>query len=117
MHLNYFEQARFEMLARCGFTYAELARRGWAIHIVRVEVDYRSEVLLQDRLRIRTWIEGFRRTSMTLRQEAVREPRDPEDAPRVAALARVVAIWIGEGGRPMRVPEEVREALSQIEAP
>jgi YbgC/YbaW family acyl-CoA thioester hydrolase len=117
VHLNYFEQARFEMLARCGFTYAEIARRGWAIHVVRVEVDYRREVLLQDRLKIRSWVEGFRRTSMTLRQEALCEPRGPDDAPQVAALARVVAIWIGDGGRPMRVPEEVREALSEIEAP
>jgi YbgC/YbaW family acyl-CoA thioester hydrolase len=105
------------MLAGCGFTYAELARRGWAIHVVRIEVDYKSEVLLRDRLRIRTWIEGFRRTSMTLRQEAVREPRDGNGDLEVAALARVVAIWINGGGRPMRVPEEVREALSKIEGP
>ena len=54
VHLNYFEQARFEALAGCGFTYDELARRGWAIHVVRIEVDYLSEVLLGDRLRIRT---------------------------------------------------------------
>ena len=105
------------MLAGCGYTYAEISRRGWAIHVVRVEVDYQSEVLLSDRLRIRTWIEGFRRTSMTLRQEAVREPRRPDDTSRVAALARVVAIWIGEDGRPMRVPEEVRTALGEIDTP
>ena len=117
VHLNYFEQARFEMLAGCGFSYAEIARRGWAIHVVRVEVDYLSEVLLQDRLRIRTWIEGFRRTSMTLRQEAISESRERGGEAQVAARARVVAIWIGEQGRPMRVPEQVRAALSEIEAP
>ncbi len=117
VHLNYFEQARFEMLARYGFTYDELARRNWAIHVVRVEVDYLSEVLLGDRLRIRTWVEGFRRTSMTLRQEARREARDREEQSAVAARARVVAIWIGETGRPMRVPTEIRKALGQLEAP
>ena len=105
------------MLARCGFTYAEIARRGWAIHVVRVEVDYLSEILLRDRLTIRTWIEGFRRTSMALRHEAVREPREEGGERQVAARARVVAIWIGEAGRPMRVPAEVRAALGEIEAP
>ena len=105
------------MLANRGYTYAEISKRGWAIHVVRLEVDYQSEVLLRDRLRIRTWIEGFTRTSMTLRQEAVREPRSDSDTPRVAALARVVAVWIGDTGRPIRVPEEVQTALSEIGGP
>lgn len=117
VHLNYFEHARSETLAAFGFTYPELRRRGWAIHVVRVEVDYRSEILVRDRLKIRTWVEGFRRTSMTLRQEAVREPRSSADESRVAAQARVVATWIGTNGRPMRVPDEVRQALSDLEAP
>ena len=78
VHLNYFEQARFEALARCGFTYDVLAQRGWAIHVVRIEVDYLSEVLLGDRLRIRTWAGEFRRASMVMLQEARRDPREGE---------------------------------------
>ena len=117
VHLNYFEQARFEVLARCGFTYDELARRGWAIHVVRVEVDYLSEVLLGDRLRIRTWAEGFRRTSMVMLQEARRDPREGEAESIPVARARVVAVWIGEDGRPIRVPTEAREEFEGLEAP
>jgi YbgC/YbaW family acyl-CoA thioester hydrolase len=117
VHLNYFEQARFEVLALCGFTYEELARRGWAIHVVRVEVDYLSEILLGDRLRIRTWTEGFRRTSMVLLQEARRDPRNGEAGSVIAARARVVAVWIGEDGRPIRVPAEAKEGFGGLEAP
>ncbi len=117
VHLNYFEQARFEVLARCGFTYDELARRGWAIHVVRVDVDYLSEVLLGDRLRIRTWAEGFRRTSMVMLQEARRDPREGEGDSIPVARARVVAVWIGEDGRPIRVPTEAREEFEGLEAP
>jgi YbgC/YbaW family acyl-CoA thioester hydrolase len=117
VHLNYFEQARFEVLALCGFTYEELARRGWAIHVVRVEVDYLSEILLGDRLRIRTWTEGFRRTSMVMLQEARRDPRSGEPGPVIAARARVVAVWIGEDGRPIRVPAEAKEGFGGLEAP
>ena len=117
VHLNYFEHGRFEVLARCGFTYDELARRRWAIHVVRVEVDYLSEILVGDQLRIRTWAEGFRRTSMVMLQEARRAPREGEAASTVVARARVVAVWIGEDGRPIRVPAEARDAFESLDPP
>ncbi len=117
VHLNYFEQARFEALAQCGFTYEELAQRGWAIHVVRIEVDYLSEILLGDRLRIRTWAGEFRRTSMVMLQEARREPRKGESEPTTVARAHVVAVWIGENTRPIRVPPEVRKGFGDLEAP
>jgi YbgC/YbaW family acyl-CoA thioester hydrolase len=117
VHVNYFEQARFQVLGRCGFTYDELARRGWAIHVIRVEVDYLSEVLVGDRLRIRTWAEGFSRTSMVMLQEARRDPREGEADSTPVARARVVAVWIGESGRPIRVPTEAREAFEALDAP
>ena len=117
IHLNYFEQARFEALAQCGFTYDVLAKRGWAIHVVRIEVDYLSEVLLGDRLRIRTWTGEFRRTSMDMLQEARRDPREGEADSTLVARARVVAVWIGENGRPIRVPDEVRDGFGDLEAP
>lgn len=104
-------------MKRCGFTYDELARRGWAIHVTRVEVDYLSEVLLGDRLRIRTWSEGFSRASMVILQEARRDPRDGETESTVVARARVVAVWIGENGRPIRVPSEARDAFESLDAP
>ncbi len=117
VHLNYFEQARFEVLARYGFTYDELAKRHWAIHVVRIEVDYLSEVLLGDRLRIRTWTEEFRRTSMVMLQEARRDPRQGESESTPVARARVVAVWIGENRRPIRVPPEIRDGFGNLEAP
>jgi acyl-CoA thioesterase FadM len=84
---------------------------------VRIEVDYLSEVLVGDRLRIRTWTEGFRRASMVFLQEARRDPRGGEADPTPVARARVVAVWIGGNGRPMRVPEEVRDGFGNLEAP
>ena len=68
--------------------------------LLRIEVDYVSEVLLGDRLRIRTWMEGFRRTSMIFLQEARRNPRGGEADSTPVARARVVAVWVGGDGRP-----------------
>lgn len=107
--LNYFEHARFEALKEAGFSWSVLAERQWAIFVVRIEVDYLSEAKREDVLLVRTWADGFRRTSMVLAQEMVRAD-DPEV---VVARARVTAVWIGPNRKPMRVPEEVREGLTQ----
>ena len=106
--LHYFEAARFEALEQAGFDPTELARRGWGIHVVRIEVEYHREVRLGDRLRIRTRTEQLRNSSFILKQELSNRTRDDE----VAATARVVVVWVGEDGRPMRIPDEVRRPFA-----
>ena len=105
--LNYFEHARFEALTDAGFSWSVLGERGWAIFVVRIEVDYLAEARREDELKIRTWAESFRRTRMVLAQTMARVD-DPET---VVARARVTAVWIGRGRKPIRVPDEVRQAL------
>lgn len=108
--LNWFEHARFETLREGGFPLRALAERGWGVHVVRIEVDYRREALLGDELVVETHLEEVRRTSMTLHQVA-RSQAGQAEPEAVLAEARVVAVWVDEDGRPMRVPEEVRRAL------
>ncbi|MDX1647359.1 MAG: thioesterase family protein [Longimicrobiales bacterium] len=108
VYLNYFEHARFEALAEAGFSWSTLEERGWAIFVVRIEVDYLAEARRQDRLLIRTWADSFRRTTMNLLQE-MRRMDDPD---AFVARARVTAVWIGTDRRPMRVPDEVRRGLT-----
>lgn len=107
VYLNYFEAARFQALEDGGFHLTTLSERGWGIHVVRVEVDYRSEAFLGDWLRIETRTRELRNSSMTLQQRAWNQSRG--DA--VAAEAQVVAVWVGPDHRPMRIPEEVRQAF------
>lgn len=106
--LNYLEHARYLALLQAGFDWSHLDEHGWRIYVVRIEVDYLAQVTRGHRLRIRTWAESFRRTTMVLGQEIVRDD-DPET---VVARARVTAVWIAPDGRPMRVPEYVRAGLS-----
>ena len=105
--LNYFEHGRFQALRQGGFTPEEFQRRGEAVHVVRVEVDYRREALLDRELLIRTRVEEVRNSSMSLLQAAV----DPVDPEQVFAEARVVVVWIGADGRPARIPDDARRAL------
>ncbi len=106
--LHYLEHARFEALESAGFSWAVLDERDWRIFVVRIEVDYLAEATRGDELLIRTWVDGFRRTSMVLAQEIVRAD-DPES---VVTRSRVTAVWMDRNRRPMRVPEEVRAGLS-----
>jgi YbgC/YbaW family acyl-CoA thioester hydrolase len=119
VYLNYLEHARFETLARRGVVAESIRARGEGVHVVRVEVDYRREVRQGDLLAIDTAVEAFRKSSMTFHQRAVAIEASGIDLPggeadaggAVHAEARVVAVWVGADGRPMRIPEEVREAL------
>lgn len=118
VYLNWFEQARYDALEASGLSPAELLRREWGIHVVRIEVDYRAECRLGDEVEIRTGIDEVRNSSMTLKQSLLRRrggrgatsggaPRDLEII--AAADARVVAVWIGPDRRPMRIPREIRQ--------
>ena len=67
-----------------------------------------AEAKREDDLLIRTWAESFRRTSMILRQEIVRD----DSSRAVIATAKITAVWIGPSRKPIRVPDEVREGLT-----
>lgn len=111
--LHYLEHARYEALEAAGFAWPLLEERDWQIYVVRIEVDYVAEAKRGDKLLVRTWAEGFRRTTMALAQEIVRA-----DHPNsVVTRARVSAVWIGPDGRPMRVPEAVRAGLLRQTVP
>ena len=121
VYLNYFEQARFDALTAGGFGLEKLAERGWAVHVVRVEVDFRREALLGQEMLVRTRVSEARSSSMTLEQVAV----DPTQKDRVVgegralaarpdavfAEAKIVVVWIGPDRAPIRIPPEVRTAL------
>lgn len=109
VYLNYFEYARFRFLEAAGFPPAEIMERDQGIHVVRVEVDYRRELRLGDPLEIRTRVDTFRNTSMTLLQEA-RAPEGP-----VFAEAKVVIVWVGADGRPTRIPDDIRSGLAALD--
>jgi YbgC/YbaW family acyl-CoA thioester hydrolase len=121
VYLNYFEQARFDSLAEGGFSLEKLAERGWAVHVVRVETDFRREALLGQEMLVRTKVAEVRSSSMTLEQVAVDPARKDRviDEGRVVAArpdavfaeGKIVVVWIGPDRAPMRIPPEVRSAL------
>lgn len=109
VYLNYLEHARWASLAAGGFPASALRSRDWAIHVIRIEVDYLKPCFQEQRLRIVTRSESFRKTAVTIGQEIFRVDDGPDASP--AVRARVTTVFIGENGRPMRIPEDARIAL------
>ena len=107
--LNHFEHARFDAFESLGFPASKLLARGEAIHVVRVEVDYRAELVMGREIEIRTSVHEMRNSSLTLAQRSV----DPNDPDHVFAEALVTVVWIGPNRRPMRIPDDVRTVFSQ----
>jgi thioesterase III len=119
VYLNWLEQARWDALAEAGLPAPEILRRGWGIHVVRIEVDYRAECRLNDDIRIETGVERLKNSSMILVQRLFRSGlgeaggTDGADSKEtLAAEARVVAVWIGSDRKPMRIPPEVRSGFA-----
>lgn len=108
VYLNHFEEARVRTLESVGHPLQDLLDRGGGVHVVRIEVEYRRQVFLGDRLRIRTRVDEVKRSSIAVVQEAL---RPGEDGQEVACRARVVWVWVDDTGRPRRVPADVRDAL------
>jgi YbgC/YbaW family acyl-CoA thioester hydrolase len=109
VYLNYLELARFDALEEGGFPPQMLEENGWAIHVVRVEVDYLKPTFQGQILRVQTQVERFRNTSMTIAQEIRRLVDGPNADP--ALRSRVTIVWIGQDGRPVRIPAQARQSL------
>ena len=105
--LNYFEQARFDVFEAGGFPAPDIQARGWGVYVVKIEVEFLREARFGDELVVKSWVPEVGRSSMVFEQVA-----SPAGAPETtSARARVKAVWIGEDGRPARIPAEVRAAL------
>lgn len=110
-YLNFLEHARWEALAEGGFGYSDILAQGWGVHVVRLSIEYKAEVVMGDQLDIETRVTQFRRTSMTIEQTIRRQRGGEPESALVAAEASVVGVWIGANGKPMRVPAQALKAL------
>jgi len=110
VYLNYFEQARWDALEAAGYSHTALTNRGWGVHVVRIAVDFRGECRHGQRLHILTRVDRLRSSSATLSHELRRMDDGPDADP--AVTAKVVLVWVGKDGRPVRIPQKARRALA-----
>lgn len=105
VYLNYFEQARVELLDEIGFGLQVLEQRGVQLVVVEVTVRYLAPAELGDRLVIETELVQMRRASGTWEQRLLR-------GDEVLATARVRSAATNDVGRPIRPPADLVAALT-----
>lgn len=100
VYQNYLEHARHVFLKSVGLDFAELAREGVNLVVVRIELDYLCPLRSGDRFRVELTLERVSRLRFAFRQEI---RRLPDDKPVLRAL--VIGTGMNARGRPFLPPE------------
>lgn len=106
VYLNYFEEARVELLERIGFGLGRLQELGHHIVVVEVRVSFRAPATAGDLLTIESTITDLRRVSSTWHQRMLR-------GDELIATNDVRAALTDLNGRPTAPPPGLAEALQE----
>lgn len=107
VYLNYFEQARIELLDRIGFGLPHLEQLGHHIVVVEANVRFLAPAYAGDEVRIVSSISELRRVSSTWHQRMYR-------GEEVIATNDVRAAMTDLQGRPTSAPAGLRAALERM---
>lgn len=107
VYLNYFEQARVEVLDALGYGLPRLAEMGHHIVVVEANVRFLAPVVAGDEVEVSCSVTDLRRVSSTWHQ---RMERDGE----LVATNDVRAAMTDTQGRPAPPPAGMREALRSL---
>ena len=98
----------------CGWDRARLLNNGMMWFVARHEIDYRTEALSTDRLRLTTWVDDVRRVKSwrTTYIHAL------GDKPRIVCKCRTLWVLVDiETRKPKTVPLEMAENLHPLSPP
>jgi len=105
----YFEVARTEYLRKLGTVYSDLERVGVYLMVVEAHCKHTGPARYDDVLTVVTCVERLRPTRVDFRHVVRRKADDA-----AVAEGRVVLACVGEDGRPMRLPPQIRDVVSVV---
>ena len=104
-YVQFFETGRVELLEEVGLDLEAFAARGYRFVVNRIETSFDRPVHGGETITVETEVVEFRRASSLWRQRLLR-------GGEVVARQEVRAAITNIGGRPVRVPTDVTEALA-----
>lgn len=105
-YLRYFERGRTELLRERGVSLTALHEKGVVFAVIKADVSYLSPCRYGELVMLDTRVGDVTGATMTF-EHTVRKEGSDKDAVRGV----VVMASLGQGGRPVRIPQEVRSAL------
>jgi acyl-CoA thioester hydrolase len=108
-YVTFQDEALSAYLEAIGYPYSSLQAADWDVHVVHVDLDYRSPAEFRDRLQNAIRIAAIRDSSLEFDYEC----RDAHGD--VAAEGGLVHVAADEDGEPTRVPDAFREAVVEFQ--
>lgn len=103
-YLKFAERGRTEYLRSVGYDHHAIAKEfdGLLLVVKHIEIDYRAPARLDDMLEIRTTVIACGNTSLTMHQTIYL-------AEKCVAEMKITIVGITPAGRPVRLPEILRQ--------
>ena len=103
----WFEVARTEHFRQSGCSYSELEKKGIRLMVIDAHCTYKARVTYDDVIVVETEIRDVKNTSFsftyTIRHDST-----------VVATGRTGHVFTDEKGKPTRIPESIRSALTVL---
>lgn len=103
-YLKFFERARTEFLRERGVHHSVLVKDGLVFVVRQMNISYERPAHIDDELVIETAVNEARGARIVLEQTALRDGQ-------VLARALVTVALVGPEGRPVRMPEALRQVF------
>jgi acyl-CoA thioester hydrolase len=110
-YLTYFDVGLLEYTRALGYTYQDMVASGVDMFYVEANCQYKGRAYFDDLLHVHTRIGHIGNTSFAFEFAIYRQPAD-----EMIATGRIAAVAVDmETEQPIRVPDELREAVAQFE--
>lgn len=110
-YLTYFDVALIGYMRALGYSYADMIVSGVDMFYVESGCQYRGRARFDDLLHVRARIGHIGNTSFTFEFAIYRQPTDV-----LIATGRIVVVAVdAQTEKPVRVPDELREAVARFE--
>lgn len=104
-YLKYLEEARTEILVSKGINPKQLAQDGIGFAVAKVEIEYKSPARYQDRISIRSSILKTKLSTIQFKQSIYRDDT-------LLANATVTVVFVGKDFRPIPIPSDIKQAIT-----
>ncbi len=111
-YYHFFEMAREALLRERGFGYPELVARQLHLAVVEARCRYRQPVRYDDEIEIHTTITALKSRSISFHQRLYRCA-----TASLATELDLATVCINFDGKPVPVPQELRQALAELTLP
>ncbi len=102
----WFEVARTEYLRSLGISYKQLEDKGMFLMVASASCEYKSPARFDDVVNMKTWISELKNSSLKFEHKLF-------VGSRLAATGESVHVFTNGSGKPIRIPDEIRELYKE----